>query len=250
MKVSLFAKTQMTGPAYADLGYEIYEALEREECTDGQLAALTAIRTCYQHLKPSDILEAEFKKYFKNKATDGKGGSEADRLIRHINQSGHTSTLEHISFTFHVEDVSRTLLAQVTRHRIGTSFSVQSQRYVKFESNSKSGGANFYTPARIEANEEAEGLYEKAMEMIQGVYDSLRVLGIPAEDARYVLPNAAMCNFTMTMNLTAALSFYAKRNNTTHAQKEIQDFAELVRDRIVEEEPWTKGIFDSVKESK
>jgi thymidylate synthase (FAD) len=81
----------------------------------GQAVALTAIRTCYSPGKPSEIVAKEGAKYF------GNGGTEADRLFKMIVRSGHTSTLEHLSFTFAIEGVSRALLAQLTRHRVGFS---------------------------------------------------------------------------------------------------------------------------------
>jgi thymidylate synthase (FAD) len=77
----------------------------------GQPVALTAIRTCYSPGKPSEIVLKEGAKYF------GNGGTEADRLFRMIVRSGHTSTLEHLSFTFAIEGVSRALLAQLQTPR-------------------------------------------------------------------------------------------------------------------------------------
>src|SRR5690554_1747013 len=112
--------------------------------------ALIAIRTCYSANKPSEILSLEGEKYLKTQATDGEGGTEADRLIRHIIRSKHTSTLEHITFTFAIENVSRALLAQLTRHRVGFSYSVQSQRYVKFARENKSGGFQYIVPKSVQ----------------------------------------------------------------------------------------------------
>lgn len=126
MNVTLLAYTQST--------------TSHDLASSGKTIALTAIRTCYSPNKPSEIMELEGEKYLGMKATDNKGGSDADRLIRHIVRSGHTSTLEHITFTFAVEGVSRALLAQLTRHRVGFSYSVQSQRYVRFGSQDRSGG--------------------------------------------------------------------------------------------------------------
>lgn len=130
---------KLTCIAHTAFSNEFLDLLETDsKYLDTQGVALTAIRTCYSHLQPSEILNTEADKYFGRASTDDEGGTEADRLFRHITRSGHTSTLEHITFTFAVEGVSRALLAQLTRHRIGFSFSVQSQRYVRFGSGDKS----------------------------------------------------------------------------------------------------------------
>jgi thymidylate synthase (FAD) len=208
----------------------------------GQAVALTAIRTCYSPGKPSEIVAKEGAKYF------GNGGTEADRLFRMIVRSGHTSTLEHLSFTFAIEGVSRALLAQLTRHRVGFSYSVQSQRYVKFGSGDRSGGMDFVTPDKcvIDKKEEAaEDVFENAMALAQSMYDQLRALGVPAEDARAVLPNAAACNLVMTANLRALLEFYSKRKPGNGAQKEITELAVALKDAVISVEPWTAQFFEA-----
>lgn len=205
----------------------------------GKLIALSAIRTCYSPGEPSQIVNNEGHRYFDLKATDGGLGNEADRLIRHIANSGHTSTLEHIHFTFAVEGVSRSLLAQLTRHR-QLSFSVQSQRYVKFGSGDKANGFD-YIP--LGYDDEALEIYDNIMKDIQEAYDKLRALKVPAEDARMVLPNGATCNLVVSGNLRAWLEFYGKRGEGTHAQWEIKEFAEEIKSRIIGAEYWTKSLF-------
>lgn len=216
--------------------------------------ALTAIRTCYSPLKPSEIVAVEGEKYFGKAATDGGKGSDADRLFRQIVRSRHTSTLEHLTYTFAVEGVSRSLLAQLTRHR-QFSFSVQSQRYVKFGSDDKSGGFDYVTPPSI--NEQlteyddtiypAQDHFERFMADIQRMYNALREAGIPAEDARYVLPNAAACNLVMTGNLRAFLEFYGKRKAGNGAQWEIAELAENLRKEITKTDGWVAPFFDQPK---
>jgi len=230
--------------------YQVYDG-----ATDGQAVALTAIRTCYSPNKPSEIVALEGEKYFGNKASDGEGGTEADRLFRHITRSGHTSTLEHISFTFAIEGVSRALLAQLTRHRAGYSYSVQSQRYVKFGTNDR-GELFHIVPHTIKnaskkvvidgVEKQALEIYTDFMERTQIVYDALRECGVPAEDARYVFPNAVATNLTLTANLTALLSFFGKRQKGRGAQGEIAELAERLRKEVVEVEPWTSAYFDAV----
>ncbi|WNS74253.1 FAD-dependent thymidylate synthase [Bacillus sp. DTU_2020_1000418_1_SI_GHA_SEK_038] len=210
-------------------------------CTDGQVIALTAIRTCYSHNNPSEIVELEGEKYFGSEASDGKSGTDADRLLRHIVNSGHTSTMEHLNFTFAIEGISRSLLAQLTRHR-HFSYSVQSQRYNKLETTSKSGGFDYVIPASVEKNDQTLDMYSIAMERIQDIYDDLRKYGVPAEDARYILPNAATCNLVLTGNLRSILDFYGKRS-AKQAQWEIRELAEKIKGEVVNAECWTEQFF-------
>lgn len=212
----------------------------------GQAVALTAIRTCYAHIKPTEIVSSEGAKYFGEPAKDGEAGTEADRLIRHIARSGHLSTLEHLSYTFAVEGLSRAALAQLTRHRVGFSFSVQSQRFVKFGSGDKSGGFDYVVPESVASDESKLGLFELMMAAMQETYDDLRKQGVPAEDARAVLPQAAACNLTMTVNLRSLLDFYAKRGPSTHAQSEIKSLATQLKEVVIAVEPWTAQFFEEV----
>ena len=243
MKVNLLAHTQCSDEFVDYLTDTTNIGSEGFDPTHGQVVALTAIRTCYSANKPSEIVSLEGGKYFGAKATDGKEGTEADRLIRHIIKSGHTSTLEHITFTFAIEEVSRALLAQLTRHRVGFSYSVQSQRYVKFSSDSKSGGFDYVVPEKVKANEDAAYEYEQMMMNAQADYNRLIQLGIPQEDARSVLPQSATCNLVLTVNLRALLDFYAKRQKGRGAQQEITVLTEELKSKVVGVEPWTAAFF-------
>src|SRR5690554_6097702 len=243
-KVTLLSHTQLS-EAFRD-SFDKYGGNELDDLgiTDGQALALTAIRTCYSPGKPSEIVAKEGKRYFKKKATDGGEGSDADRLIRMIVSSGHTSTLEGITFNFAVEGVSRACLAQLTRHRVGFSYSVQSQRYVKFGSDDKTGGFDYVMPPSLVGRIGSTFAFEKAMKEAQKRYDQLRKAGVPSEDARLVLPQAATCNLVMTANLRALLDFYSKRQKGCGAQWEIADLAERIREEVIKVEPWTERFFD------
>lgn len=241
MDIKLLAHTQLSEEFYFRL--PAFHSTDNGGYTDGQAIALSAIRTCYSPNKPSEIVTLEGEKYFKGKATDGKGGKEVDRLIRHIVGSGHTSTLEHLTYTFAVEGVSRALLAQLTRHRVGFSFSVQSQRYVKQSTDSKHGEFEFVIPTKIENDREAEITFVQAMAAAQYAYDLLIKKGVPQEDARAVLPNAATTNLVLTVNLRSLLDFYSKRRKGKGAQHEITELAERLREVVVEVEPWTDEFF-------
>jgi thymidylate synthase (FAD) len=255
MNVTLIAHTQLSEEFRSDLlGYDdsLYDDIVYKR--EGQAVALTAIRTCYSANKPTEIVVKEGAKYFDKPATDGKGGSDADRLFRHIVKSGHTSTLEHLTFTFAIEGVSRALLAQLTRHRVGFSFSVQSQRYVRFGSDDKTGGFDYVVPKSVTEDKTAIGtagvpisadeIFAEAMELAQEMYDLLREAGVAAEDARMVLPNAAATNLVMTANLRALLDFYSKRRKGRGAQWEITELAEKLREAVVAVEPWTDAFFE------
>lgn len=245
MNVKLLGHTQLSKEFLEQLTEDLQSDIHSGKITNGQAIALSAIRTCYSPNEPSKIINLEGNKYFGSTATDGESGTEADRLIRHIVNSGHTSTMEHINFTFSIEGVSRSLLAQLTRHR-HFSYSVQSQRYVKFGSNDKSEGFDYVIPDSInDLNETGEKLttYNHLMSIIQDTYDKLREAGVPAEDARYILPNSATCNLVFTGNLRSILEFYNKRKKGTHAQAEIQNLAESIRAEVVKVEPWTDTFF-------
>ena len=244
MEAKLIAHTQLSEEFRREVEDEFVNS--HWKSTHGQSVALSAIRTCYSANKPSKVLVMEGDRYFGQKATDGAGGTETDRLIRQIIASKHTSTVEHLSFTFSIEGVSRSLLAQLTRHRVGFSYSVQSQRYVRFGSNDKSGGFDYVVPDKIAADEDALANFENYMEFTQHFYDELRANGIPAEDARSILPQAATTNLVMTANLRALLDFYSKRRKGNGAQSEIAELAELLKDEVIKVEPWTKDFFEKV----
>lgn len=162
-------------------------------------------RLCY-----SPIGAAQLEK----KMTD----EQAAKLVRKLVSMGHFSTLEHVTFTFAIEGVSRVLTHQLVRHRIA-SYSQQSQRYVKEH--------NFETimPPTIAARQEAKEKFLKLMQEIQDLYNELTEQGIPAEDARYVLPNAAETKIVCTFNVRSLLNFFSLRC-CSRAQWEIRQLAE------------------------
>ncbi|WP_054955017.1 FAD-dependent thymidylate synthase [Paenibacillus dakarensis] len=268
MNVKLIAHTELSDDFRYALPDECFDDYYENPSYNHRAAvALTAIRTCYSPLKPTEIVAKEGAKYFGNAASDGEGGTDADRLFRHIIRSKHVSTLEHLTYTFAIEGVSRALLAQLTRHR-HLSFSVQSQRYVRMGSADKIGGFNYVTPASVHGGDKtvdyyesytqwfglkpdttAQEIFDDAMVVAQETYDKLRKAGVPPEDARMVLPNAAACNLVMTGNLRTFLDFYAKRRPGQGAQHEIADLSVKIRDEIVKVDAWLAPYF-SDKEAK
>lgn len=169
-----------------------------------------ASRTCYSALDLEGL----------DKKTDAADNAA---YIRRVLASGHTSIAEHASFTFGLEGVSRTLLAQITRHRVA-SFSVQSQRYVSV------AGAevfDYVLPPRIRAlGPEAEEKFVQQMKTMQRWYDEWsEALGQDsAEDSRFVLPGAAATRIVMTMNARELLHFFSLRM-CNRAQWEVREAA-------------------------
>jgi thymidylate synthase (FAD) len=139
-------------------------------------------------------------------------------LLTRVIESGHHSVLEHASFTFGIEGVSRALLAQLTRHRIA-SFSVQSQRYVKLKD-----VLEHVLPPEIKKRKGLSEEFENVLSVAKALYDTMLAAGIPAEDARYILPQAATTKIILTMNTRELRHFFALRC-CNRAQWEIREMA-------------------------
>ena len=187
----------------------------------------TAARTCYSADSPIELLAQE------------KTDEEMLRLLERIMTSKHLSVVEHCSMTFAVKDVSRTLLAQYSRHRIGVSLSVQSQRYVSEQSSKQPDGIfGHVIPRSILEDKGAYEHYMQCMQEIQKSYDNLLKMGVLKQDARFVLPGGACTNFVTTLNLRSFMDVYEKRVSTPGAQWEIQSMLMEMRELLVAEEPW------------
>ncbi|MFQ6106392.1 MAG: FAD-dependent thymidylate synthase [Thermoplasmata archaeon] len=161
-------------------------------------------------------------------------GSFVKRIVR----KGHESVIEHVSFTFRIEGVSRALTHQLVRHRIA-SYSQRSQRYVD------EGEFGYVTPPRIERNEEAKKLFVKFMEDSDGLYHKLREMGIPKQDARFVLPNACESKIIVTMNARSLRNFFRLRL-ARDAQWEIRRLATEMFDLVYEAAP---ELFEDLREA-
>ena len=146
-----------------------------------------------------------------------------DAFIRGIIKSGHESVLEHISITFDIQGVSRALLAQLTRHRLA-SFSVQSQRYVKYNHYWKPG-TDYIVPDTIKKNKELEEYYLDYMQSVNEAYIRLINAGIKSEDARMILPEGFCTNIVLTANIRE-LRHILKLRLDKHAQWEIRELAQ------------------------
>lgn len=169
---------------------------------------------------------------------EGVESKDIGKFIANLLDRGHLSPIEHASFTFGIEGVSRALLAQITRHRIA-SFSVKSQRYV---SASKSELFNYVLPPSIEElGEEYVQKFDSQMRTMQEWYNEWQELLGGAmeksnEDARFVLPNASETKMVMTMNARELMHFFSLRC-CNRAQWEIREVAWQMMELVSEVAP-------------
>ena len=161
-------------------------------------------RLCYSSIGASQLEE---------KMTD----EQVEKLVTHLAEMGHFSPMEHVTFTFAIEGVSRALSHQLVRHRIA-SYSQQSQRYVKEH--------NFETilPPSIAVRPEAKAKFENLIVEIQNTYNEFVEMGVLAEDARYILPNATETKIVCTFNARSLMNFF-KLRCCMRAQWEIRQLA-------------------------
>lgn len=165
--------------------------------------AAMAAKLTHSKIKPEDL--------------DKKSEKELQSILKEVMKLGHTSVVEHSCFSFAISDVSRSLTHQLVRHRIA-SYAQQSQRYVNLNE------PNYVMPPKIAKNELMKKAYDKTMQEIWVHYNKLLKMGIPAEDARYILPNATCTNIIVTMNARSLLNFFELRC-CLHAQWEIRQLA-------------------------
>ena len=172
---------------------------------DPERAIATAARLCYAPVGAAELMETMPEERVRS-------------VLSTIMSSGHFSTLEHASYTFAIDGVSRALTHQLVRHRLA-SFNQQSQRYVKF-----ADGVDVVVPDTVKATPETEAVFDEAIEACVSAYKKLLDAGVPAEDARYLLPNAAESKIVVTMNVRELLHFFNLRC-CNRAQWEIREMA-------------------------
>lgn len=212
---------------------------------DPERVVAAAARLCYSAVGVEALLE-------------GQTPEKNTKFVKMLASMGHESPIEHVSFTFAIEGVSRSLLAQITRHRIA-SFSVQSQRYVRLDD------FQFVIPPEIESDPESRELFLGAMKkqgeeylalaaslqarhkaelMAQGLDEKSaekKAEKMANEDARFVLPNACETKMVVTMNARSLRNFF-KLRCCNRAQWEIRALAEEMF-RLVY--PIAPAIFDA-----
>lgn len=198
---------------------------------DGEKLIASAAKLCYSSVGVSEIEE-------------GLDDDSVESFLSLLIRLNHESPIEHVSFTFGVDGVSRTLSHQLVRHRIA-SYSQQSQRYVKLEQ------FEYIVPPAIEKNEKTRDIFYKAMEEDQKHYNEIvdilfteyyneykntnedeksiksKAEKKAIEDARYIFPNACETKMVFTMNARSLLNFFSLRT-CNRAQWEIREMAILM----------------------
>ncbi len=196
---------------------------------DPERVIATAAKLCYSS---SDITSLR----------DGLTDDKVADFVEMLASIGHESVMEHVSFTFGIEGISRACSHQLVRHRIA-SYSQKSQRYVN------ENGFEFITPPEIESVPEAKAFFEEEMQRITESYDKLadiltekhkerfvsegmdekaaasKARKLANEDARFILPNACETKIVVTMNVRSLFNFF-KHRCCNRAQWEIRAVAD------------------------
>jgi len=177
---------------------------------DPELTVALAARLCYSPVSIGDLRER-------------LSGSDIRKFLEKILTLGHLSVLEHASFTFGIEGISRVTTHQLVRHRLA-SFSQQSQRYVTHKEMFE-----VVVPPSVSADPVMKERFLSRVRELHSFYAEMVEAGIPAEDARYILPNATETKILATMNARELLHFFGLRC-CERAQWEIRAMAvEMLR---------------------
>ncbi|MDZ4179723.1 MAG: FAD-dependent thymidylate synthase [Coriobacteriia bacterium] len=168
-------------------------------------AVAVAARLCYAPVGAAELMEE-------------MDPDSVRRVLRTIMNSGHFSALEHASYTFAIDGVSRALTHQLVRHRLA-SYNQQSQRYVSYTDD-----PSFIIPPAVDADPQLRQAFLDACASAFLSYRELIEAGVAAEDARYLLPNAMETKIAVSMNIRELLHFFELRC-CKRAQWEIRDLA-------------------------
>ena len=186
-------------------------------------ALYTAYRVCYSALTPQQVLA----RIADERISQAKMLSFVEaRLL-----TGHMSPLEQVHFEFGISGVSRAFSHQFVRHRIGISFEQQSQRYVTY-----AGGEFPYSVPKTVERAGLGGDMAALFAQAGALYEKMVEAGVPAEDARFLLPNATNTNFKITVNF-ASLLHIADLRLCTRAQWEFRRVVALMRAEVMRVAP-------------
>ena len=188
-----------------------------------------AARTCYSADTCAELYNL----------TDEKSIPDKVNLIKKVLASGHLSIIEHVNITFCVDGISRSASHQLVRHRLCT-YSQQSQRYCSLEGKL----FKYVTPPAIQNNENLRKEYKLIMEQLKNFYDRAVQAGVKAEDARFVLPNAACTNITVTTNMRNLIHILGLRC-CSRAQWEIRAVFQELSKELKQYLPWMKEYLDA-----
>lgn len=217
------------------------------------LAHTVPVNTTDNSLNPERVVAAAGKLcYSKSDVINlyqGLDDKETERFVKMLSSMGHESPIEHISFTFGIEGISRTCSHQIVRHRIA-SYSQQSQRYVDLQNS-----FNYIMPDAIKNNPKAAEMYKLSIYSDMEVYKEITRALIEEytkditdkkqislltkkalEDARFALPNACETKIIVTMNARTLLNFFKERC-CSRAQWEIRDVAYQMLDLVLDVAP-------------
>ena len=172
---------------------------------DPERAVAVAARLCYAPVGAAALME-------------DLPDESVRKVLRTIMTSGHFSALEHASYTFAVDGVSRAMTHQLVRHRLA-SYNQQSQRYVAYTDE-----PSFIVPPDVDSDPDARQTFLAACGDAYRSYRELLSAGVAAEDARYLLPNAMETKIVVTMNIRELLHFLELRC-CKRAQWEIRELA-------------------------
>ncbi len=159
---------------------------------DPERAVAVAARLCYAPVGAAELMET-------------MSDEAVFKVLKVIMVSGHFSALEHASYTFAIDGVSRAMTHQLVRHRLA-SYNQQSQRYVAFVDE-----PHFIVPPDIAKDPEALERYDAANAAAFAAYREMLDAGFEPEDARYLLPNAMETKIVVTMNIRELLHFFELR---------------------------------------
>ncbi len=172
---------------------------------DPERSIAAAARLCYAPVGAAELLET-------------MSDEAVRRVLKTIITSGHTSALEHASYTFAIDGVSRAMTHQLVRHRLA-SYNQQSQRYVSYAED-----PSFIVPPDVAADPERRQAFLSACADAFMAYRAMIESGVAPEDARYLLPNAMETKIVVTMNIRELLHFFELRC-CKRAQWEIREVA-------------------------
>ena len=180
----------------------------------------TAARTCYSANDPATIVERW-----------GRKPDDMVKTVDRVRSAGHHSTLEHNIYVFGVTGLSRAATHQLVRHR-HLQFDQQSQRYLAF----KDADFPYVKPHKLSSLPELSARFDALMHEIGETYQALLSAGLPGEDARFVLPNAAASQLVVSGNARAWYEFLTLRT-CNMAQWEIREMAFAVLRILKREDP-------------